>query len=70
MQLERVTEEHLDPSKGGKGTLDMPKDLGRGLCECLEMLLHIGEQQLERAAMMMMMGHDPSRDAACAIRCG
>jgi len=40
----------------------MAKDLSQGLGECVEMLLHIGEQQLERAAMMMM-SHDPSRDA-------
>jgi len=46
----------------GKGTADMTKDLSRGLGECLEMLLHIGEQKLERAAMMIMC-HDSSRDA-------
>ncbi len=54
---------------GGKWTADMAKDLSRGLSECLEMLLHIREQQLERVAMMIM-GHDPSRDAARAIQCG
>src|SRR5947209_20620740 len=40
----------------------MTKNLSRSLCECLEMLLQIGEQQLKRAAMMIM-GHDPSRDS-------
>ena len=46
----------------GKWTADMTKDLSWGLGECLEMLLHIGEQQLERVTMMIMC-HDPSRDA-------
>ena len=47
----------------------MAKDLSRGLGECLEMLLHIRKQQLERVAMMIMR-YDPSRDAARAIQCG
>ena len=45
-----------------KRTADMTKDLCRSLNQRLKMLLHIREQQLERAAMMMM-SHDPSRDA-------
>jgi hypothetical protein len=47
---------------GCKWTTDMAKDLSRGLGQCLEMLLHIREQQLESVAMMIMR-HDPSRDA-------
>jgi hypothetical protein len=33
------------------------------------MLLHIREEQFESAPVMIM-GHDSSRDAARAIRCG
>ena len=40
----------------------MAKDLSRGLGQCLEMLLHIREQKLERAAMMIMR-RDLSQDA-------
>ena len=40
----------------------MAKDFSRGLGEYLEMLLHIGKQKLERVAMMIMC-HDPPRDA-------
>ena len=69
MQPERVTEERLDPSKGGKGTPDMPKDLCGSLSQRLKMLLHIGEQKLKSAAVMIMR-HDPSRDVARAIQCG
>ncbi len=47
----------------------MPKDLCGSLGQCLKMLLNIREQKLERAAVMIM-GHDSSRDAARAIRCG
>ena len=47
---------------GCKWTPDMTKDLRWSLDECLEMLLHIREQQLECLAMMIMR-HDPSRDA-------
>jgi len=60
MRPERVTEEPLDLSRG-KWTANMTKDLGRGLDECLEMLIHIGEQQLEGATMMIMR-HGPPRD--------
>ena len=46
----------------GKGTADMAKDLCRSPSQRLKMLLHIREQQLESAAVMIM-GHDPSRDS-------
>ncbi len=61
IRLERVTEERLDPSQEQR---DCRYDAGSqsGLGECLEMLLYICEQKFERAAMMIM-GHDPSRDA-------
>ena len=45
----------------GKRTPDMSKDLCGNLGQRLKMLLHIGEQQLKRAAVMIMR-HDPSRD--------
>jgi hypothetical protein len=62
MRPERVTEARLDPSRGGKWTADISQDLSRGLGQRLEMPLYICEQKLERAALMIM-GHDPSRDA-------
>ncbi len=46
----------------GKRTADMTKDLCGSPSQCLKMLLCIREQQLERAAVMIM-GHDSSRDA-------
>ncbi len=46
----------------GKRTADMTKDLCGSPSQCLKMLLYIREQQLERAAVMIM-GHDSSRDA-------
>jgi hypothetical protein len=52
-----------------KGTANMAKDLCWSLSQCLKMLLYIREQQLKRAALMIMR-HDPSRDAARAIQCG
>src|SRR5438309_12122050 len=39
----------------------MPKDLYGSSSQCLKMLLHIREQQLKGAAVMIMR-HDPSRD--------
>jgi hypothetical protein len=52
-----------------KGTADMSKDLCGSFSQRLKMLLHIREEQFERAAVMIM-GDDSSRDEACAIRCG
>ena len=46
----------------GKGTANMTKDLGWSPSQCLKMRLQIREQQLERAAMMIMRDN-PSRDA-------
>ena len=46
----------------GKRTPDMSKDLCGSLGQRLKMLLHIREQQLESTPVMMM-SHDPSRDA-------
>ncbi len=46
----------------GKRTADMPKDLCGSLRQRLKMLLHIGEQQL-KSAPVMIMRHGPSRDA-------
>ena len=46
----------------GERTSDMPKDLSGSLGQRLKMLLHIGEQKLKSAALMIMR-HDPSRDA-------
>src|ERR1700736_504713 len=46
----------------GKRTSDMPKDLCGSLSQCLKMPFHIGEQRLKSAAVMIMR-HDPSRDA-------
>ena len=43
----------------GKRTADMTKDLYGMPSQCLKMLLHIREQQLEHAAVMIM-DHDPS----------
>jgi len=45
-----------------KGTADMTKDLCGSLTQRLKMLLHIREEQFKRAAVMIMR-HDPSRDA-------
>src|SRR5260370_21532724 len=45
-----------------KWAADMTKDLCGSLNQCLKMLLHIGKEQFESAAVMIM-GHDPSRDA-------
>jgi hypothetical protein len=50
-----------------KWTADMSKDLYGSPSQRLKMLLHVREQQLERAAVMIM-GHDSSRDAARAIQ--
>jgi hypothetical protein len=52
----------------GKRTPDMPKDLGGSLGQRLKMGPHVREQQLKRAAVMMMR-HDPSRDGARAREC-
>ncbi len=46
----------------GKGTADMAKNLCRSSSQRLKMLLHIGEQHLKSAAVMIMR-HDSSRDA-------
>ena len=46
----------------GKRTADMSQNLCGSLSQCLKMLLQISEQQLKRAALMIMR-HDPSRDA-------
>jgi len=46
----------------GKRTADMTKHLCGSLYECLKMSLHIREQECEIAAVMIMC-HDPSRDA-------
>ena len=53
----------------GKRTPDMPKDLCGSLGQRLKMQLHIGEQQLKRATVMIMR-HHPSRDTEDAIQCG
>ncbi len=53
----------------GTWTADMAKDRCGSLGQRLKMLFHIGEQQLKRAAVMIMR-HDPSRDGARAIQCG
>ncbi len=52
-----------------KWTAKMAKDLRRSPSQGLKMLLHIREQQLKRAAVMIMR-HDPSRDEARAIQYG
>ena len=52
----------------GKRAPDMTEHLSRSAGQRLKMLLHICEQKLERAAVMIM-GHDSSRDAARAMEC-
>ena len=52
-----------------KRTADMTKNLCGSLTQFLKMLLHIRQEQFERAAAMMM-SHDSSRDARTSIRCG
>src|SRR5216684_971548 len=61
MRPERVAEEQLDPCLG-KRTPDMTKHISRSLGQCLKMVLHIREQEREITAVMIM-SHDPSRDA-------